>query len=42
MVSLSLAFTIVLAVVVFGEAITWRVGIGAALMVAGAILTLGT
>ena len=39
---LSLAFTVVLAAVVLGETITWRVGIGAALMVAGALLTLDT
>lgn len=38
---LSLAFTIVLAAVVLGESITWRIGLGAALMVAGALLTLG-
>ena len=37
---LSLALTIVLAAVVLGESITWRVGLGAALMVAGALLTL--
>jgi len=37
---LSLAFTIVLAALVLGEQITWRVGAGAALMVAGALLTL--
>ena len=37
---LSLAFTIVLAAVVLGESISWRVGLGAALMVAGALLTL--
>jgi transporter family protein len=39
---LSLAFTVVLAAVVLGETIPWRVGIGAALMVAGALLTLDT
>ncbi len=39
---LSLAFTIVLAVVVLGETITWRVGVGAAMMVAGGLLTLGS
>jgi len=38
---LSLAFTIVLAGVVLGESISWRVGLGAALMVVGALLTLG-
>ena len=38
---LSLAFTIVLAAVVLGESISWMVGLGAALMVAGALLTLG-
>jgi transporter family protein len=37
---LSLAFTVVLAAAVLGETIPWRVGIGAALMVAGALLTL--
>lgn len=36
----SLAFTIVLAAVVLGETISWQVGVGAALMVAGALLTL--
>jgi transporter family protein len=39
---LSLAFTVVLAAVVLGETIPWKVGVGAALMVAGALLTLGT
>jgi transporter family protein len=38
---LSLAFTIVLAGVVLGEAIPWKVGLGAMLMLAGALLTLG-
>lgn len=38
---LSLAFTIILAAVVLGERITPRVGFGAALMVIGALLTLG-
>jgi bacterial/archaeal transporter family protein len=38
---LSLALTIVLAAVVLGESISWRVGLGTALMVAGALLTLG-
>jgi transporter family protein len=37
---LSLALTIVLAAVVLGERISWRVGAGAALMVIGALLTL--
>lgn len=37
---LSLALTIVLAATVLGERISWRVGLGAALMVAGALLTL--
>ncbi len=37
---LSLAFTIVLAGVVLGEAISWKLGLGVALMVAGALLTL--
>ncbi len=37
---LSLAFTIVLAALVLRETISWRVGLGAALMVAGALLTL--
>lgn len=39
---LSLAFTIVLASVVLGETISWKVGAGAALMVVGALLTLGS
>jgi bacterial/archaeal transporter family protein len=38
---LSLALTILLAALVLGESISWRVGLGAALMVAGALLTLG-
>ena len=38
---LSLAFTIVLAAIVLGEPISCKVGLGAALMVAGALLTLG-
>ncbi len=38
---LSLAFTVVLAAVVLGEPISWKVGLGTALMVAGALLTLG-
>lgn len=37
---LSLAFTVVLAALVLGEQVTWRVGAGTALMVAGALLTL--
>ena len=37
---LSLALTIVLAAVVLGESVSWKVGLGAALMVAGALLTL--
>jgi transporter family protein len=37
---LSLALTIVLAVVILGEHITWKVGVGATLMVIGALLTL--
>ena len=37
---LSLAFTIVLAAIVLGESISWKLGVGAALMVAGALLTL--
>jgi len=37
---LSLAFTIVLAAVVLGESISWKVAAGTALMVAGALLTL--
>lgn len=37
---LSLAFTIVLAALVLGESIAWRVAAGAALMVLGALLTL--
>ncbi len=37
---LSLALTVVLAVVVLGEPLTWRVGLGAALIVAGALLTI--
>lgn len=36
----SLAFTILLAGVVLGEPISWRVGLGTALMVSGALLTL--
>jgi transporter family protein len=37
---LSLAFTIVLAAVLLGETVSWKVGLGAALMVVGALLTL--
>lgn len=36
----SLAFTIALAALVLGEPVSWRVGLGAALMVVGALLTL--
>lgn len=36
----SLAFTILLAALVLGERISWQVGLGTALMVAGALLTL--
>jgi bacterial/archaeal transporter family protein len=38
---LSLPLTIVLAMVFLGEAMTWRLGLGVALMTAGAILTIG-
>jgi transporter family protein len=38
----SLAFTIILAAVVLGETITWKVAVGTALMVAGALLTLAS
>lgn len=38
---LSLPLTIILAMVFLGESATWRVGIGVALMTAGAILTIG-
>ena len=37
---LSLALTVLLAIVVLGEPFTWRVGLGAALIVAGALLTI--
>ena len=37
---LSLALTILLAALVLGESISWRLAIGAGLMVAGALLTL--
>lgn len=36
----SLAFTIVLAGLLLGEEISWKMGLGAALMVAGALLTI--
>lgn len=38
---LSLPLTIVLAMLFLGESVTWRVGVGVALMTAGAILTIG-
>ena len=38
---LSLPLTIILAMVFLGESVTWRVGIGVALMTTGAILTIG-
>jgi transporter family protein len=38
---LSLAFTITLATLFLGEPLTWRLALGAALMVAGSLLTLG-
>jgi transporter family protein len=38
---LSLPLTIVLAVVVLGEAVGWRLGLGVTLMTAGALLTIG-
>jgi len=37
---LSLALTIVLAAFVLGESVSWKLALGAALMVAGALLTL--
>lgn len=37
---LSLAFTIILAGVVLGEQISWKVGLGTALIIAGALLTI--
>ena len=37
---LSLAFTIVLAAIVLGESISWKLALGAGLMVAGALLSL--
>jgi transporter family protein len=36
----SLALTIVLAVLLLGEEVSWRVGVGTALIVAGALLTI--
>jgi transporter family protein len=38
---LSLPLTILLAIVVLGEAVSWRVAAGVALMTVGALLTLG-
>lgn len=38
---LSLAFTLVLAATVLGETLTWKLSLGVALMVVGALLTLG-
>ena len=38
---LSLPLTIVLAMAFLGESVTWRVGMGVALMTVGAILTIG-
>jgi transporter family protein len=38
---LSLPLTIVLAMLFLGESLTWRLGVGVALMTAGAILTIG-
>jgi bacterial/archaeal transporter family protein len=38
---LSLPLTIVLAMLFLGESLTWRLGVGVALMTAGALLTLG-
>jgi transporter family protein len=37
---LSLPLTIILAAFVLGEAITWKVGVGVAMMTAGALLTI--
>jgi len=37
---LSLAFTILLAAIVLGEEISWKTGMGTALIVAGALLTI--
>ena len=38
---LSLASTVVLAALLLGEPVSWRLGLGTGLMVAGALLTLG-
>ena len=38
---LSLPLTVVLAVLFLGESVGWRLGVGVALMTAGAILTIG-
>ena len=38
---LSLPLTIILAAIFLGEPLSWRLGIGVALMTAGAILTIG-
>jgi transporter family protein len=38
---LSLPLTIILAMLFLGESMTWRLGLGVALMTAGAILTVG-
>ena len=38
---LSLPLTIILAMAFLGESVTWRVGMGVALMTVGAILTIG-
>jgi len=38
---LSLPIAVVLAVLLLGEPITWRVGLGVALMVVGSLLTIG-
>ena len=38
---LSLPLTIILAMAFLGESVTWRVGMGVALMTVGAILTMG-
>jgi transporter family protein len=37
---LSLPLTIILAAFVLGESITWKVGVGVAMMTAGALLTI--
>ncbi len=37
---LSLVFTVILAALFIGERVSWQLGVGAALMVAGALLTL--